>query len=124
MPKKQNIVEDGYLKSLFINYKSALKLGIKRTGHGMGSVAGLPFEAPYNLSIKQGEIGREKMMKDAGSGIIITDTIGHGINYLTGDLVMDFLDIILKTGVVKHPVTNMTVAGNIKDLFFAYDTPK
>ena len=83
----------------------------------MGSVSGLTFEAPYNLSIKKGEIAKEKMMKDAGSGVIITDTIGHGINYLTGDFSYGFFGYYFENGVINHPVTNMTVAGNIKDLF-------
>ena len=117
--KKNIIVEDGLLKSLLHNLKTAKKDGVSPTGNGYkSSYKGVIGIAPTNFYIKAGENSYEDMIASMEEGIIITDLQGlhSGTNPVSGDFSLAADGYYVKDGAIKRPVNQITVAGNFYEL--------
>ncbi len=109
-----NIVEDGVLTTWLIDAAAARQLGTKPTGHSMRSGAG-----PSNLHMAAGSVTPKELMTDIKTGFYVTDLIGMGVNGLTGDYSRGASGFMIENGVLTRAVNEVTIAGNLKDMFAA-----
>ncbi len=110
--QKRDVVKDGVLQGYFLSTYSARKLGMKTTGNAGGS---------HNLSItssltKKGD-DFESMLRKMGTGLLVTELMGQGTNYVTGDYSRGASGYWVENGVIQYPVEEITIAGNMRDMF-------
>ena len=109
---KRDVVEHGVLKGYFLSTYSARKLGMKSTGNAGGA---------YNLELRskatEPEDDFEVMLRRLGTGLLVTDLIGQGVNYVTGDYSRGAAGFWVEGGRLAYPVHEITIAGNLKDMF-------
>lgn len=109
---RRQIVEDGIVRGYFLSSYSARKLGMKTTGNAGGS---------HNLILSSGLTEESDdfaaMLKKMGTGLVVTDLMGQGINYVTGDYSRGASGFWVENGVIQYPVEEITIAGNLKDMF-------
>ncbi len=110
MPRQ--IVSAGVLQSYFLSSYTARKLGLATTGHAGGS-HNLRL---YSTDTKPGD-DFEAMLKALGTGLLVTELIGQGVNYVTGDYSRGAFGYWVENGQIQYPVQEITIAGNLKDMF-------
>jgi PmbA protein len=111
------VVEDGVLKSWFLDSATARELGMTTTGHAQRGVSSSPSPGASNLHLEPGSKTREELIRDIDDGFYITDLIGHGANLVTGDYSRGAAGFWIENGVLAHPVSEVTIAGNMLDMF-------
>lgn len=111
-PSPRFIVEDGVLKGLFLDSYSARKLSLKNTGN-----AGGPYNLLYRLQPQARASSPDALMKLMGTGLLVTELIGQGVNLATGDFSKGASGFWIENGRVAYPVQGITVAGNLNDMF-------
>jgi PmbA protein len=114
---RRAIVEDGVLTTWLLNTASAAQLGLASTGHASRGLAGPPGVSTHNLHLEPGERDLACLMADAGSGLLITSMFGPSLNANTGDWSAGVSGFWFEDGGIAHPVSEITVAGNLKDLW-------
>jgi PmbA protein len=109
---RRNVVENGVLKGYFLSSYSARKLGMKTTGNAGGS---------HNLALTSTQTKKadsfEGMLRKMGRGLLVTELMGQGTNYVTGDYSRGASGYWVENGVIQYPVEEITIAGNMKDMF-------
>jgi PmbA protein len=103
-----DIVTAGVLKSYVLDSYSARKLGLETTGNAGGI---------HNLTISTGEHDLSALLREMGSGLLITELIGFGVNVVTGDYSRGAAGFWVEGGEIQFPVEEVTVAGNLKQMF-------
>src|SRR5574344_187964 len=105
------LIHEGYVESYLLSSYSARKLGMKTNGHSgfLGNVL-----VRDNRKI---EYGYAELLKLIDKGLIITETMGHGLNQVTGDFSYGACGFYVESGIIQYPVKGITIAGNVKDLF-------
>ncbi len=111
------LVEDGTLKSWMLNSATARQLGLSVTGHASRGSASAPGISASNLHMLAGSLSPKDLMSDIEEGIYITDLIGMGVNGVTGDYSRGASGFMIRGGVISEPVSEFTIAGNLKDMF-------
>jgi len=111
------IVEDGVLKTWFLDSATGRELGMASTGHASRGVSSPPSPAPSNLHLEAGDITPEQLIKDTGEGLYITDLIGSGVNLVTGDYSRGIAGFWIENGALSFPVSEVTIAGHLSDIF-------
>jgi PmbA protein len=111
------MVEDGVLKSWFLDSATARELGMSSTGHAQRGVSSSPSPGASNLHLEPGKKTREELIRDIDDGFYITDLIGHGANLVTGDYSRGAAGFWIEKGALAHPVSEVTIAGNMLDMF-------
>jgi PmbA protein len=104
----REVVIDGILQGYFLSTYSARKLGLQTTGNAGGS---------HNLRVKGGEDDLGALLRKMDKGLLVTELLGHGINYVTGDYSRGAAGFWIEKGKIKHPVQEITIAGNLRDMF-------
>ena len=110
------IIDNGVLTGWLMEAASARQLGAKPTGHAARS-AGAPSVTTTNLHMVAGDVSPADLMADIGHGIYVTDLIGMGVNGLTGDYSRGASGFIIENGEIKGAVDEVTIAGNLIDMF-------
>jgi PmbA protein len=110
--RARRVVEGGVVQGYFLSSYSARKLGMKTTGHAGGS---------QNLVMssrrtKRGD-GLEAMLRKLGRGLFVTELMGQGVNYVTGDYSRGAAGFWVEGGRIAFPVHEVTIAGNLKAMF-------
>jgi PmbA protein len=109
---QRDVVAGGVLRGYFLSSYSARKLGMKSTGNAGGA---------YNLEIRstqtRPEDDFEAMLRRLGTGLLVTELIGQGINYVTGDYSRGASGFWVRKGEIAYPVEEITIAGNLRDMF-------
>jgi PmbA protein len=109
---KRMVVESGRLEGYFLSSYSARKLGMQTTGNAGGS---------HNLRLTSRNTGQgddfEAMLARLGTGLLVTDLMGQGVNYVTGDYSRGAAGFWVENGQIVHPVEEITIAGNLRDMF-------
>jgi PmbA protein len=103
----RQLVENGVLQGYVLSSYSARKLGMKTTGNAGGN---------HNLIIKSGEHDFAGLLKQMGTGLVVTELLGHGMNMVTGDYSRGAAGFWVENGVMVHPVEEITIAGNMADM--------
>jgi PmbA protein len=106
--QERDLVRDGVLQGYVLSSYSARKLGMTTTGNAGGN---------HNLIIQSGERDLTELIKDMGKGLLVTELLGHGINMVTGDYSRGAAGFWVEHGEIQHPVEEITIAGNLKDMF-------
>ena len=110
--RARKVVDKGVLKGYFLSTYSARKLGMKSTGNAGGSHL-LGFSSSRTRSTDD----FEAMLRRLGTGLLVTDLMGQGINYLTGDYSRGASGYWVEGGEIAYPVEELTIAGNMRDMF-------
>ena len=114
---KKYLAEDGVLKTWVMDLASSRQLGLSSTGNAARGTASPPSPAVTNLYMEAGDKSPAELMSDISSGFYVTELIGMGINMVTGDYSRGATGFWIENGEIAYPVTEMTVAGNLKDMF-------
>jgi len=104
----RDVVKDGVLQGYFLGVYSARKLGMKSTGNAGGN---------HNLILAPGDRDLVGMLRELGTGLFVTDLMGHGINMVTGDYSRGASGFWVEGGEIRYPVEEITIAGNLRDMF-------
>ena len=114
---RRAVIDDGVLTTWFLDLAAARQLNLKPTGHAARGVSGPPSPTSSNLYLEKGKVSVEELIGDIKSGLFITDMIGHGVNGVTGDYSRGASGFWIEKGKLAWPVSGITVAGNLKDMF-------
>ncbi|OHC62851.1 MAG: metalloprotease PmbA [Rhodocyclales bacterium GWA2_65_20] len=102
------VVDAGILQGYFLSTYTARKLGMPTTGNAGGS---------HNLIVAGGDLDFRGLLQKMGTGLLVTELLGHGINYVTGDYSRGAAGYWVEGGAIAYPVHEITIAGNLKDMF-------
>jgi len=105
---RRDLVSGGVLNGYFLGSYSARKLGMASTGNAGGS---------HNLLVTPTAGDLSDMLGRLGTGLYVTELLGHGINPVTGDYSRGAAGFWVENGVIVHPVEEITIAGNLKEMF-------
>ena len=106
--RTRGVVRGGVLEGYFLGCYSARKLGMRSTGSAGGN---------HNLVIAADGPDFRGMLRRLGRGLLVTELLGHGINLVTGDYSRGAAGYWVENGEIAHPVEEITIAGNLKDMF-------
>jgi PmbA protein len=112
------VVENGVLSSYVLNTYTAKKLGMKTTGNASRGLAGTPGIGPGNYFLQPGTKTPKEIIGDIREGLYVTEFLGQGVNMVTGDYSRGASGLWISGGELTYPVEEITVAGNLKELFF------
>ncbi len=114
--KKMAFVSEGVLQDWILDSASARELSLETNGRaGRGGSSTRPTTT--NCFMEAGQKTAEELIGEIEEGLYLTETIGHGINMVTGDYSKGAAGFWIKNGEVTHPVAEITVAGNLVDMF-------
>ncbi len=105
------------LTTWFLDLRSARQLKLKSTGHASRGTTSPPSPSPTNLYMEPGRITRDALLKSVGRGLYVTEFIGMGASVITGDYSRGASGFWIENGELTYPVSEVTVAGNLKDMF-------
>jgi PmbA protein len=115
--KRMDLVTDGVLKTWTAESASARQLGIQPTGHAVRGTGGAPGAGPSNLFMEAGSRSREELLAAFPEALLVTELIGQGINYVTGDYSRGASGFMVRGGEIAEPVAEITIASNLLDIF-------
>ncbi len=108
----REVISAGVLQGYFLSSYTARKLGMETTGNAGGS---------HNLVLRSSQTRKkddfEAMLRKMGTGLLVTELIGQGVNYVTGDYSRGAFGYWVQNGQIQHAVEEITIAGNLKDMF-------
>jgi PmbA protein len=109
---RRKVISDGVLQGYFLSSYTARKMGMPTTGNAGGA---------HNLEIVSTATRRtddfEGMLRKLGTGLLVTELMGQGVNYVTGDYSRGASGYWVEQGVIQYPVEEITIAGNMRDMF-------
>ena len=112
------VIENGVLKSYLLNTYTAKKLGLQTTANASRGLAGTPGIGPGNYFLQPGPKTPKELIGGIKEGLYVTEFLGQGANLVTGDYSRGASGLWISGGEFAYPVEEITVAGNLKDLFF------
>jgi PmbA protein len=118
---KRNIIDQGVLTTWIMDLRAARQLGLAPSGHGSRGLTSPPSASTSNIHMEAGVRSPEAMMKDFGTGLLVTEFIGSTINMVTGDYSRGASGFWIENGEKAYPVSGITVAGNLRDMFKALE---
>ena len=104
----RDVVKDGVVQGYFLSSYSARKLGMRTTGNAGGN---------HNLIVPATGEDFAALLKKMGTGLLVTELLGHGLNMVTGDYSRGAAGFWVENGEIAYPVEEITVAGNLKEMF-------
>lgn len=118
LPTRRTVViERGILKALMLNTYTARKLSMQSTGKASRGLAGAPGIGGGNYFLEPGALTPEQIIGGVPSGLYVLQTMGHGVNLVTGDYSVGASGLWIENGELAYPVEQITIAGNLKDIF-------
>jgi len=111
------VIENGVLKSYLLNTYTAKKLGLQTTANASRGLAGTPGIGPGNYFLQAGTKTPPEIIAAIPDGLYITEFLGHGANLVTGDYSRGASGLWISGGELAYPVEEITVAGNLKEMF-------
>ena len=115
--RRTTVVEQGELKSYLMNTYTAKKLGLKTTGNASRGLAGTPGIGNGNFYLEPGAKSQEEIIKGIKQGLLVTEFLGFGVNLVTGDFSRGASGMWIENGELAYPVEEITVAGNLGEMF-------
>jgi PmbA protein len=112
------VIENGVLKSYLLNTYTAKKLGLQTTANASRGLAGTPGIGPGNYFLQPGAKTPQQLIGEIKEGLYVTEFLGHGANLVTGDYSRGASGLWISGGELTYPVEEITVAGNLKEMFF------
>jgi PmbA protein len=111
------LVDDGILKSWFLDSATARELNLVTTGHAARGVSSPPSPSPSNLHLEPGKLTPAALIAETGTGFYVNDLIGMGTNLVTGDYSRGASGFWIENGELSYPVSEVTIAGHLFDMF-------
>ena len=105
--KSRKLLQNGVLQGYVLGSYSARKLGMQTTGNAGGS---------HNLIVHSTGQNFAELLKKMGTGLLVTEVLGHGLNMVTGDYSRGAAGFWVQNGVIAHAVEEITIAGNMADM--------
>ncbi len=102
----RDIVKDGVLQAYVLSSYSARRLGLETTANAGGA---------QNLIVPGSDKDRDALIREMGTGLVVMELIGHGVNGVTGDYSRGAVGLWVENGEIAHPVHEVTIAGNLRD---------
>jgi len=115
--RRTTVIENGELKSYLLNTYTAKKLGLATTGNASRGLAGTPGIGNGNFYLQPGEKSQEEIIKGIQQGLLVTEFLGFGVNLVTGDFSRGASGVWIENGELAYPVEEITVAGNLGEMF-------
>ena len=112
------VIENGTLNSYLLNTYTARKLKLQTTANASRGLAGTPGIGPGNYFLQPGTKTPKEMIAEIKEGLYVTEFLGHGANLVTGDYSRGASGLWISGGELTFPVEEITVAGNLKEMFF------
>ncbi|MBT8100633.1 MAG: metalloprotease PmbA [Gammaproteobacteria bacterium] len=104
----RDVIRDGELCGYILSSYSARRLGLKTTANAGG---------PQNLIVSSNATDLAGILQEMGTGLLVEEVIGHGVNGVTGDYSRGAVGHWVENGEISHPVHEVTIAGNLRDLY-------
>ncbi|WP_372870380.1 metalloprotease PmbA [Shewanella sp.] len=104
----RDIIRDGVLATYLLTAYSSRKLGMTNTGHAGGI---------YNWTLSDSGMDFDALVRQMGTGLIVTEVMGQGVNMVTGDYSRGAAGFYVENGEIQYPVEEITIAGNLKDMY-------
>ncbi len=117
------VIERGVLKSYLLNTYTARKLGLKTTGNASRGLSGAPGVGTGNFYIEAGTRTEQQLISTIPQGLYITELIGASANNVTGDYSSGAAGMWIENGKLAYPVSEITVAGNLKQMLMDLEEP-
>jgi PmbA protein len=114
---RKSLVEKGELKTYLLDCYSARKLKLSPTGNASRSVGSPPGVSTTNFYLVPGNYTPEEIIGSVKEGLYLTELIGFGVNMVTGDYSRGAGGLWIENGELTYPVQEVTIAGNLKDMF-------
>jgi len=115
--QRRAMIENGILASWFLECASARQLGLETTGHAARGTGGPPSPSSTNLYLEAGKLSVKELIADIKQGFYVTELMGMGVNGVTGDYSRGAAGFWIENGEIAFPVSEVTIAGNLKDMF-------
>jgi PmbA protein len=115
--RKMAFIENGVLTAWLLDTASAKQLGLTTNGHAARGTGGPPAPSTTNLYMAPGKLSPEELMADIKDGFYVTETMGFGVNGVTGDYSQGASGFWIENGKIAYPVSGVTIASNLKDMF-------
>lgn len=112
LTRKRQVVKNGVVQGYFLSSYSARKLGMKTTGHAGGSQ-----NLIMSSKLTDPKDNLKAMLKKLGTGLFVTELMGQGVNYVTGDYSRGAAGYWVEKGVIQYPVHEITIAGHLGEMF-------
>jgi PmbA protein len=113
---QRSIVENGVLQGWTLDLANARKLGMRSTANAARGTSGPPSPATWNVALAQGTRSREDLIREMGTGLLVTSMIGATINPNTGDYSRGASGFWVENGEIAYPVNECTIAGSLPDM--------
>ncbi|MGJ8555733.1 MAG: TldD/PmbA family protein [Sulfitobacter geojensis] len=114
--RKRLIVENGILQGWTLDLANARKLGMDPTANAARSTSSGPGPTNWNVALTQGEQTRAELIRDMGTGLLVTSMIGSTINPNTGDYSRGAAGFWVENGEITHTINECTIAGNLREM--------
>lgn len=113
---RRAIVENGILQGWTLDLATARNLGLQSTANASRGTSSPPSPSLGNITLTAGDKSREDLLRDMGTGLLVTSMIGSSINPTTGDYSRGASGFWVEGGVLQYPVNECTIAGNLRDM--------
>jgi PmbA protein len=115
--RRLKLVEDGVLKTWLLDCATARELDLTTTGHAQRGVSSTPAPGASNLHLAPGDKTPDQLIGEIEDGFYVTDTIGMGVNLVTGDYSRGASGFWIENGKCTYPVSEVTIAGHLLEMF-------
>lgn len=119
--RRMSLIDKGTLTSWILDLRSARQLGLSPTGHGARGLTSPPSPATSNVHMEPGARSPADILKDFGTGLLVTEFIGSSINMVTGDYSRGCSGFWIEDGAIAYAVSEVTIAGNLRTMFAALE---
>ncbi len=119
--RKTCVISGGQLENFLLDSYAGRKLGRPSTGSAARSPGGRPGASATNIWLEPGEQSLEEIIAETPRGLYLTYLFGHGFNPTTGDLSRGAAGVWIENGELTHPVEEITIAGNLRDMLLGID---
>ncbi len=110
------VVENGVLQEWILDLATARKLGLKSTANAARGTSSPPSPSAGNITLTAGALSKDGLLKEMGTGLLVTSLIGSSINANTGDYSRGASGFWVENGEITYPVNECTIAGNLRDM--------
>jgi PmbA protein len=115
--RKYTLIKDGILQQWLLDLSSAKQLNLKPSGNAKRGISGPPSPGTSNFMISPGDVTPDNLIKNVSEGFFVTDMIGSSVSMITGDYSRGASGFWIKNGELSIPITEATIAGNLKEMF-------
>ena len=115
--REYTLIKDGILQQWLLDLSTAKQLNLKPSGNAKRGISGPPSPGTSNFMISPGDVTPENLIKNVSEGFFVTDMIGSCVSMITGDYSRGASGFWIKNGELSIPITEATIAGNLKEMF-------